>query len=298
MQCFDLVLIGSYTKDTVVSPAGARQVDGGGFNYGAHVAAMMGMRTAAVTRLSSEDIRVVRALERIGVAVFPAFTPHSTTLRLTYPGDDPDCRTLSVSETAGAFTPGQVRDLEARAFLLNPCIRGEIPAEVVRVLRGKRALLAADVQGFVRALAPGGTLACAEWPEKEEMISCFDVLKADIVEAEALTGTCDLKNAARAIAKWGPGEVVLTHRDGVLVFADDRFFEAPFRPRLLAGRSGRGDTCIAAYVARRLSGSPQDATVWTAAVTSLKLEAEGPIRRTVTDVEDLIAREYVIPNQE
>ena len=59
---YDIVIIGNYTKDTIVSPTGTRYVDGGGFNYGAHVAAMMGLKTAAVTRLSRGDQRVVDAL--------------------------------------------------------------------------------------------------------------------------------------------------------------------------------------------------------------------------------------------
>jgi len=285
---FDLVIIGNFTKDTIVSPSGTRQVDGGGFNYGAHVAAMMGLRTAAVTRLAVEDIRVVQALQRIGVTVFPTFTPHSTLMRLHYPGANPDERILSVAETAGSFTIDQVRGLEARAFLINGSMRGEVPIEVVRELRRKPAILAADVQAFVRVRAADGSLGYASWPEKEEMLALFDILKTDIVEAEMLTGTADPMRAALILAGWGPKEIVLTHRDGVVVLAGDRFYEAPFRPKQLAGRSGRGDTCIGAYVARRLSAPPEDATVWTAAVTSLKLEAEGPIRRTMAEVEALI----------
>jgi len=41
-----------------------------------------------------------------------------------------------------------------------------------------------------------------------------------------------------------------------------------------------------------LSASPQEATIWAAAVTSLKMEAEGPIKRTASEVEELIARMY------
>jgi sugar/nucleoside kinase (ribokinase family) len=285
---FDLVVIGNYTSDTIVSASGTRQVDGGGFNYAAHVAAMMGLRTAAVTRLAAGDMRVVEALERIGVTVFPAFTPHSTELRLHYPTANPDERVLTVGATAGAFTVDQVRGLEARAFLINGSVRGEVPIEVVRELRRGKAVLAADLQAFVRVAASDGTLGYAPWPEKERMLALFDILKTDAVEAEFLTGTADRKDAARILAAWGPGEIVLTHRDGVQALADGRFHEAPFRPKVLAGRSGRGDTCIAAYVARRLSAPPEEATAWAAAVTSLKLEAEGPIRRTVAEVEAML----------
>jgi len=73
------------------------------------------------------------------------------------------------------------------------------------------------------------------------------------------------------------------HRDGVLVRADGREYEAPFRPVEMRGRSGRGDTCIGSYLSRRLDHDAPAATLWAAAVTSLKLEAEGPVRRTVAD---------------
>jgi sugar/nucleoside kinase (ribokinase family) len=289
---YDMVILGNYTKDTIVSASGTRMVDGGGFNYGAHVAAMMGLKTAAVTRLSREDMHVVYALIQLGVAVFPTYTPHSTCLRLYYPTSNVDERVLSVTHTAGAFTLEQVKDLQARAFLINASTRGEVSLEVVRELRTKDALLAADAQGFVRVIAPDGTLVYEEWPEKQQVLSHMDILKADAVEAEMLTGQGDLRAAAQAIAAWGPREIVLTHRAGVLVLAGGQFYEAPFCPRQLVGRSGRGDTCIASYVAKRLTASPEQATIWAAAVTSLKLEAEGPIRRKIDDVEELIGRIY------
>jgi sugar/nucleoside kinase (ribokinase family) len=289
---YDLVLIGNYTKDTVVSPSGTRLVDGGGFNYGAHVAAMMGLNTAAVTRLAREDMHVVDALRRLGVAVFPTYTPQSTYLKLYYPTTNVDERVISVSKTAGVFTPDQVRDLAARAFLINPSTRGEVGLDVIEELRRKQALLAADVQGFVRVISGDGTLKYDPWPEKQQIVPLFDILKTDAVEAEALTGEGDPKTAARAIAAWGVREVVLTHRNGLLVLADGRFHEAPFCPSQLVGRSGRGDTCIASYVCRRLSAPPEEACLWAAAVTSLKMEAEGPIKRNVADVEELIRSKY------
>lgn len=168
---YDVVIIGNYTKDTIISPSGTRQVDGGGFNYGAHVASMMGLKAAAVTRLSREDVRVVDALTRLGVTVYPTYTSYSTDMRLYYPTADVDERVLSVTHTAGAFTPDQVRDLEARAFLINSSIRGEVGLAVIRELLTKNALLAADLQGFIRVIGPEGTLMYDGWPEKREMLS-------------------------------------------------------------------------------------------------------------------------------
>jgi sugar/nucleoside kinase (ribokinase family) len=131
------------------------------------------------------------------------------------------------------------------------------------------------------------------WPERDEVLSQVDILKTDAVEAERLTGKTDMEAAARTLSGYGPKEIVLTHSQGVLVYAGGQFHQAPFCPRKLVGRSGRGDTCIGSYVCKRLSASPQEATIWAAAVTSLKMEAEGPMTRTASEVEELIARVYV-----
>jgi sugar/nucleoside kinase (ribokinase family) len=286
---FDIVILGNYTKDTIVSSAGTRVVDGGGFNYGAHVACMMGLKTAAVTRLAHADVHVVENLAALGVTVYPAYTPHSTHLRLCYPSANVDERIVSVSATAGSFTPDQVRDLNARAFLINASIRGEVGMDVLQELKRKDALVAADVQGFVRVADAKGVLGYAPWPEKESVLALFDILKTDAVEAELLTGEKDIVKAARQLAACGPKEIVLTHRDGLLVLAEGNCYQAPFRPRQLVGRSGRGGTCVAAYVAARLNSPPEEATKWAAAVTSLKLEAEGPIRRTAEEVRAALA---------
>jgi sugar/nucleoside kinase (ribokinase family) len=151
--------------------------------------------------------------------------------------------------------------------------------------------IAADAQGWVRVVQDG-TLVYQDWPEKESLLAQVDVLKTDAVEAEMLTGQTDIRCAARMLADLGPDEIVLTHRNGLLVYAEGRYYEAGFFPAQLVGRSGRGDTCLSAYAARRLTASPAEATIWAAAVTSLKMEAEGPFRREIREVEELIRRRY------
>jgi len=291
MTIYDVAFLGHYTKDTIVSASGTRLVDGGAFNYGAHVAVNMGLKVAAITRLAREDQHVVDRLTRLGVRAFVHHSPHSTCLRLEYPSSNVDERVIYVTSTAGAFTPAEVEPLQARAFVIGASIRGEVSLSVMRALRAKDTLLAADAQGFVR-VDRDGKLVHAAWPEKEQVLACLDVLKTDAVEAHMLTGQDDIVAAARALSELGPREIVLTHRDGVLVYADGQVHEAGFFPRELVGRSGRGDTCVASYVAKRLSAPPAQATTWAAAVTSLKMEAEGPFRGGVEEVGDLIRSKY------
>jgi sugar/nucleoside kinase (ribokinase family) len=148
------------------------------------------------------------------------------------------------------------------------------------------------VQGYVRVVTDQGRLRYEAWPEQAEVLGLVDVLKSDAVEAEFLTGHADIRAAADALAAFGPREIVLTHKDGLLVRAAGRYHEAPFLPRPLRGRSGRGDTCVGSYTSRRLETDPAGATRWAAAVTTLKLEAEGPVRGTYADVDRLLAERF------
>jgi len=292
MKSYDIVIFGNYTKDTIVSATGTRHVDGGGFNYGAHAAACSGLSVAAVTRLAEEDDSVIRSLKSAGVDVYPTFTKSSTHMRLEYPTNNVDERVLTCPVSAGTFTIDQFSDLEASAYLINGSIRHEVPFEIVDYLSKRGGLIVADAQGFIRIQDENNVLINADWPEKRKVLALIDILKADIVEAESLTGETDLRKAAKILADWGPKEIVLTHRDGIVVYAEGEFYEATFYPEPLVGRSGRGDTCIASYASKRLISPPNEAIIWSAAVTSLKMEAEGPIKRPVSDINKLIKEKY------
>jgi sugar/nucleoside kinase (ribokinase family) len=123
---YDVIIFGNYTKDTIVTSTGTRFVDGGGFNYGAHAAAALGLNVAAVTRLAREDFHVVRALERLGIDVFPRSTNTSTHMQLEYPSSNVDERILTCTKSAGAYGLDQFEGLQGRAILINAsiCVRG------------------------------------------------------------------------------------------------------------------------------------------------------------------------------
>lgn len=288
---YDIIYIGNYTKDTIVSPSGIKYVDGGAVNYAAHAGVRLGLKVAVLTRLAKEDARVVEKLQQAGVDCLVDYTPQSTYVKLEYPTLDVDIRNLYVTSTAGSFSISAIEPLNARAAVIGTTLRGEVSLEVIRALRKKDLLLAADVQGFVRVLR-GQSLVYEPWDEMPGVLACLDILKSDAVEAEFLTGEADIYKAARAFAAMGPHEVVLTHQDGVLIYANGQFTNQGFYSHTLIGRSGRGDTCLGTYAAMRLSKTPEEAGIWAAAVTSLKMEDLGPFNRSIADVEDLILRKY------
>ena len=288
---YDIAFLGHYTKDTIISSTGTKVVDGGAFNYGSNVAVRMGLKVTAITRLAKEDFHVIEKLKGLGVDVFAHISPQSTCLRLEYPTSNLDERVIYVTSSAGSFTLEEVEKIQAKAIVIGASMRDEVSLEVIEELAKKKTILAADVQSFIR-INDNGKLVLKEWPEKQSILYLLDILKTDAVEAEMLTGTSNIREAAQKIADLGPHEVVLTHRNGLLVYVNGQFYEETFSPKELIGRSGRGDTCVASYVAKRLNASPQEATIWAAAVTSLKMEAEGPFQRTIEEVNNLIQNKY------
>ena len=197
--------IGNYTKDTIISPAGTKIVDGGAVNYAAHAAARLGKKVAVVTRLAKEDEHVVEKFTQSGIDCYVTYTPQSTLLKLEYPTADPDIRTLSVMSVAGSITAEEVEDIDARAAVIGSSLRGEVGLDVIRALKDKKMLVAADMQGFVRVLR-GTELRYEPWDEMQATLSRVDVVKSDAVEAEFLTGETDIHKAAEFYAKMGPGK--------------------------------------------------------------------------------------------
>jgi len=289
---FDIAFLGQYTKDTIIAKSETRIVDGGAYFYGSAAAAALGLKVAAITRLAASDFASFRFLLERGVTVKAIPTEKSTCLQLLYPSDNPDERVLSVTSVAEPFEPADVASIIAPVWSIGASIRGEVSLDVLKAIKAKGARIGLDAQGFVRVVRDGMLAYDREWPEKAEVLSLVDVFKADVVEAEILTGTRDLRQAARELAGFGVAELVLTHADGVVVYAGGSFHEAPFKPKSLVGRSGRGDTCLASYLAVRITMPPDEATFWSAALTSLKMEALGPFAGTQADIEAALHERY------
>ena len=287
---YDITLIGNYTKDKIVTPSTVKHIDGGGFNYGAHAAIALGAKTAAITRLKKNDMHVVDNLTNIGIEAFPTYTDSSTHIELIYPTDDFDERTLIMPKSAGSFNSEQFKDIESKIFLVNASVRDEFKIQTLIDLEKKGSLIGIDLQGFIRTRNKNNVLVNSLWNEKEEALELTHYLKADGVEAEFLTGESDLISAAKILKSFGPKEVIITHKNGVLVYDGINNYQQPFILDKIIGRSGRGDTCGASYVYKRLSLEPKEAIKWAAAATSLKMESDTPLKNTKEEIETRVQK--------
>jgi len=287
---YDITLIGNYTKDKIVTPSAVKHVDGGGFNYGAHATIALGAKTAAITRLKKDDMHVVDNLTNIGIEAFPTYTDSSTHIELIYPTDDFDERTLIMPKSAGSFNSEQFKDIESKIFLVNASVRDEFKIQTLIDLEKKGSLIGIDLQGFIRTRNKNNVLVNSLWNEKKEALELTHYLKADGVEAEFLTGESDLISAAKILKSFGPKEVIITHKNGVLVYDGINNYQQPFILDKIIGRSGRGDTCGASYVYKRLSLEPKEAIKWAAAATSLKMESDTPLKNTKEEIETRVQK--------
>ncbi|MBM4429071.1 MAG: carbohydrate kinase [Chloroflexi bacterium] len=280
----DIVVIGHFAKDRLVHRYTAEDVaggdeeiaSGGSVYYGALALQRLGLSVAVVTRLHQADFPRLDELKNEGILVFAQPAEQTSGIENVYYTADMDRRLCKPLGFAGPFAIEDVPPLQTRIVLLGPIMAGEIDLPFIKALSG-RGRIALDAQGFVR-VREGDDLVLRDWPEKREGFPYVDFLKVDGAEAEALTGKTDLREAARELAGYGAGEIILTHATGVLVYAERAYYEAPFTPRALKGRTGRGDTCFASYLARRLMSSPAESCQFAALVTSRKMEAPGPLR--------------------
>jgi sugar/nucleoside kinase (ribokinase family) len=285
---FDIMMIGHFSRDRLVVDGQGETVSGGAVYYGGIALRRLGLRVAVVTRLHPDDFSLLDELKQEGVQVFATPAPETSGIENIYNSADMERRICKPLGFAGPFRQEDIPDLAARVYMITPIMAGEVDLALLRILAA-RGPVGMDVQGFVR-VRENDHLVFHQWLEMDEGLLHVTYLKVDRAEAELLTSLTDTTAAVRRLAGYGPREVVLTQSSGVTVYADREICQATFTPRSLAGRTGRGDTCFAAYLGRRLTGSPQEATRLAAAVTTLKQERSGPWRGTLADVKTLLGR--------
>jgi sugar/nucleoside kinase (ribokinase family) len=286
---YDILMFGHFAKDRNVVDGQGKVESGGAVYFGSVVVRRIGLRVAIVTRLHPDDFPRLDELKQEGIDVFAKPAAQTSGIENSYNSADMERRVCKPLGFAGALQIADIPNVTARLYAIVPIIAGEFDLAFLQAVAA-RGPVALDVQGFVR-VREGNDLVSRLWKEMAEGLKHVTYLKVDRAEAELLTGETDLARAARKLAAYGPREIVLTQSSGVTVFADGQVHNAPFTPRSLAGRTGRGDTCFMSYLGRRLTTAPADACRFAAAVTTVKQENPGPWRGTLAEVEAVQAKQ-------
>jgi sugar/nucleoside kinase (ribokinase family) len=282
----DILMVGHFAKDRLVVDGQVETASGGAVYYGGMALRRLGVRVGIATRMHPDDFPRLEELRAAGAELFVTSSQATSGIENIYASADMERRTCRLLGFAGPFRIEDIPNVRAGVCLIIPVIAGEVDLHLLKAMAA-RGPVGMDVQGFVR-VPEGDQLVYRHWPDMREGLACISYLKADKAEAELLTGETDLARAARALAEYGPREIVLTQASGVTVYAGGQIYTASFTSRSLRGRTGRGDTCFATYVGRRLTASAEEACRWAGAVTTLKQESPGPWCGTLAEVEALL----------
>lgn len=271
-----ITFVGHVSKDINKTPADTKTIPGGGVLYGSIAAARLGAESIAVTKFAREDEHLFEIIPQSGVVLQRLDSRTTTSIENIYKSSNSDERESRVISLAESFKKSDVEDIKSEAIVINPLWHGEFPERLLSVVREGTDLLIGDAQGFLRNVKEDGKMVYTIWEERFEYMKMFDIFKVDAKEARTLTGKTDILEACKEIREMGVKIVLLTHKNGICVYNGQRMYGAPFRTWTLEGRTGRGDTCTAAFVVGLKKYPLQKATELAARITSEKMQYAGP----------------------
>jgi len=286
MSKYGITFIGHMCYDEVI-PYGEKKIiaPGSAVLCGAMVSARVGVKTAAVVKMSFEEEKITQPMKDLGVDVFVIPADCTTYSRVLHKSENVDERDITLVRTAGLIKVEDIPELESEYYHLGGISDSEFDMALIDGLKTRGYRLSTDMQSYVRQITPvTKEINFGDVKDKEEIVSKMDMVKLDVVEARVLTGTEDLEKAAGIIASWGCSEVVITRSDGVLARANGESYFEKFSNNSVIGRTGRGDTTFAAYQSWRLEHDVPASLKFAAALVSIKMETYGPFKGTLEDV--------------
>lgn len=291
-QEYDILVIGPVSLDHNIDDQGnERREVGGAVVASGFAAAKSGSRTALFTKLNPADADVEARFRGSGADLYWKPSRATCSIRNQYFTADKEKRACTSIGVCDPFRFDELPPVRAKVYHFAGLVYGDFdgPLFAEAAEHGK---VAVDVQCLLRHVEPDRTMAFHDWAEKREYLPCIDYLKTDAAEAEILTGLSDRAEAAKLLHSWGAGEVLITHNTEVLVYDGEKVRTCPIKARNLSGRTGRGDTAFAGYLAQRQRGGIEEALLYCTALVSLKMETPGPFRGSREDVEDYIRAFY------
>ena len=286
---YELCCVGHITLDKVTTPQKTVFMPGGTSFYVSHaVKNFDDLDYALVTAVGQSEQSVTDELKSKGMDITVLQSAHSVFFENIY-GENVDERNQRVWAKADPFIIGQLQDTEAKIFHLGALLADDFSLDVLKYLASK-GLVSVDAQGYLREVRDTHVYA-VDWLDKSEALRFIHFLKANEHEMEVLTGFKDPSAAARQLYEWGVKEVLLTFGSmGSMIYDGERFYRIPaYIPRVVADSTGCGDTYMAGYLYKRVKGAPiEEAGLFAAALSTLKIENYGPVNARINDVMSIV----------
>jgi sugar/nucleoside kinase (ribokinase family) len=285
-KSFDITFMGHMCYDEIHPFQGEpATAPGSAVLCGAMAAARVGAKVCVVTRMSSVDDHILDPMRELGVECILIPVENTTRMRVVHPCEDVDVREMDQTENAGFMQVDDMPEVKSSFVHLAGITDREFNLELIRGLKARGYSVSTDMQSFVRQVdVETRKISFDDVPDKPEITGLLDRIKLDVVEAKILTGSDDLEEAAKQFEAWGCPEVLITRSDGVLARVNGKTYFEPFTNKSIIGRTGRGDTTFAGYMAWRLEHEVEESLKFASALVSIKMESKGPFAGTLEDV--------------
>lgn len=282
----DLCCVGHITLDKVVTPKNTVHMPGGTSFYFSHaIRNLKDINYTLVTAIAESEMAVANDLQSKGIDVKVMPSKHSVYFENIY-GENQDNRTQRVLAKADPFTVDYLEDIDARIYHLGSLLADDFSLDVIRFL-SQKGLVSVDSQGYLREVREQNVYA-VDWTEKKEALQYIHFLKANEHEMEVLTGYDDVAMAAKQLYDWGVKEVLITLGSmGSVIYDGTTFHMIPaYKPKEVVDATGCGDTYMTGYLYKRAKGAGiEEAGRFAAAMSTLKIECQGPFKGTREDIE-------------
>lgn len=286
MKSYDITFLGHMCYDEITPFRGETKVaPGSAVLCGAMAAVRTGKRVAVIVKMAERDEHILQPMRDAGIDTYLIPAAETTYSVVIHPVADVDVRKLILRKSAGIIKIGEVPPVKTECLHLAGISNTEFDMALIDGLIERGYSLSADMQSFVRQVDPvTREVVFGDVGDKDIIARKLAKLKLDVVEAKILTGTDDLEQAGVQFERWGCPETLITRSDGVLARVNDRTYFEKFSNSSTVGRTGRGDTTFAAYLARRLDYDVAGSLKFAAALVSLKMEKPGPFSGTMEEV--------------
>jgi sugar/nucleoside kinase (ribokinase family) len=250
---FDLITIGHFAIDTILSPKinQPRPTLGGSATYVSVAVAKLGVKVSVVSKVGGDfPDEYLKWLRNNNVDLSGLKSvPNALTTRYWIKYGDSE-RRLRLQAMAPMILPADFpSDLCSNVIHIAP-IAGEVSAQTVFKARKCAEILSLDPQGFVRTFDKKGNVALKQWLDSG-VLGQIDVFKSAAPEVKAMTKARDVESAMRRISDHGVKTVIVTRGiEGSELFFEERIFSVPaYKPKVLVDPTGAGDAYIGAFLA-------------------------------------------------
>lgn len=287
---YDVALLGPVSEDHNVEPDGSVAIEiGGAIVYSPYAARAAGCDPVVLVKGDPQSFSPEERFGALGAPVRVLAAQKMTSIRNEYLDASHEQRISTMRAQTAPFTEADLEGIHARIYHLGGLIYGDFSDSFILTV-SKRGEVALDAQCLLRHGDPvTGAMSYCDWAGKEQILPHVRYLKVDAKEAEILTGQTDRTEAARLLIAFGVPEVFISYHNEMLVSDGKQLYHCPYQTRSTIGRTGRGDTVFAAYLAQRVRGATiAEALRFATALVCLKMEKRGPFLGTVADVEQFI----------